>query len=150
MQKSPVILIVEDNPGDIRLIKEALKTSSFNLNLYFVLDGVEALQFLETKKREPSNNFPQLIVLDLNLPKKSGFEVLQVVKRDERLKRIPVIILSSSQNPEDIARAYDLHANCYLNKASNFEAYIDLVKALEYFWAMMSPIPSTHATRLYS
>ena len=82
-EKSSTILIVEDNPGDIRLIKEAFKTSSIDPTLYFARDGVEATHFLETRKREPSHGFPQLIVLDLNLPKKSGFEVLQFVKRDE-------------------------------------------------------------------
>ena len=148
MKKAPVILIVEDNPGDVRLIKEALKTSSATPNLYFVRDGVEASHFLETKKREPANGFPQLIVLDLNLPKKSGFEVLEFVKRDEMLKRIPVIVLSSSHNPEDVAKAYDLHANCYLTKPANFEAFIDVVKALEYFWLRTANLPSTHVTRL--
>ena len=144
MKKSPVILIVEDNPGDVRLIKEALKTSSMDHTLYFVRDGDEAAHFLETSKRD---GCPELIVLDLNLPKKSGFEVLQFVKRDETLKRVPVIVLSSSQNPEDVAKAYDLHANCYLTKPANFEAFIAVVKALEYFWIQMANLPSTQATR---
>ena len=141
MKPSPVILIVEDNPGDVRLIKEALKTSSINPTLYFTRDGVEATHFLETRKRELSNGFPQLIVLDLNLPKKSGFEVLQFVKGDEMLKRIPVIVLSSSQNPEDVAKAYDLHANCYLTKPTNFEAFFNVVKAVEYFWIRIANLP---------
>ena len=141
MKKSPVILIVEDNPGDVRLIQEALKTSSINPTLYFTRDGVEATNFLETRKREPSNGFPQLIVLDLNLPKKSGFEVLRFVKGDKMLKRIPVIVLSSSQNPEDVAKAYDLHANCYLTKPANFEAFIAVVQALEYFWIRIANLP---------
>ncbi len=141
MKQSPVILIVEDNPGDIRLIQEALKMSSANPTLSFVRDGVEALYFLETRKREPSNDFPQLIVLDMNLPKKSGFEVLEFVKRDAMLKRIPVIVLSSSQNPEDVAKAYDLRANCYLTKPTNFEAFIDVVKAIEYFLVRTGTVP---------
>lgn len=107
--------------------------SSINPTLYFTRDGDEATHFLETRKREPSNGLPQLIVLDLNLPKKNGFEVLRFVKRDEMLKRIPVIVLSSSQNPEDVTKAYDLHTNCYLTKPTNFEAFSDVVKALEYF-----------------
>ena len=148
MKKSPVILIVEDNPGDVRMIKEAFKTSSANPNLYFVRDGVEASHFLETRKRGPSNGFPQLVVLDLNLPKRSGFEVLEFVKRDEMLKRIPVIVLSSSQNPADVTKAYDLHANCYLTKPANFEAFIDVVKALEYFWVRTANLPSIQVTRL--
>ena len=148
MMKFPVILIVEDNPGDIRLIKEALKMSSLDPTLFFARDGVEATHFLETKKQEPANGLPHLIFLDLNLPKKSGFEVLQFVKRDERLKRILVIVLSSSQNPEDVTRAYDLHANCYLTKPANFEAFLDVIKALEYFCIRIANLPSTHATPL--
>ncbi len=143
MKQSPVILIVEDNPGDVRLIKEALKTSPIDPTLYFARDGVEATHFLETRKRD---GFPHLIILDLNLPKKSGFEVLAYVKRDEMLKRIPVIVLSSSQNPEDIAKAYDLHTNCYLTKPANFEAFIDVVKAFEYFWIRTAHLPSTYTT----
>ncbi len=131
MKKSPVILIVEDNPGDVRLIKEALNMSSFEPTLYVVRDGFEATRFLETRMQD---GFPHLMVLDLNLPRKSGFEVLKFVKRNEMLKRIPVIVLSSSQNPEDVAKAYDLHANCYLTKPANFEAFIAVVQALEYFW----------------
>ena len=138
MKKSPVILIVEDNPGDVRLIKEALNTSSIEPTLYFVRDGLEATRFLETRMQD---GFPHLMVLDLNLPKKSGFEVLRFVKRHEMLKRIPVIVLSSSQNPEDIAKAYDLHANCYLTKPTNFEAFIAVVQALEYFWIRIANLP---------
>ena len=138
MKKSPVILIVEDNPGDVRLIQEALNTSSIKPTLYFVRDGLEATRFLETRMQA---GFPHLMVLDLNLPQKSGFEVLQFVKRHEMLKRIPVIVLSSSQNPEDVTKAYDLHANCYLTKPANFEAFIAVVQALEYFWIRIANLP---------
>ena len=136
MKKSSVVLIVEDNPGDVRLITDGFQTSS--TTLYYARDGVEATHFLETRRQE---GLPQLIVLDLNLPKQSGFEVLQFVKGDEMLKRIPVIVLSSSHNPEDVARAYDLHANCYLTKPANFEAFLAVVKTLEYFWVRMAPPP---------
>lgn len=138
MKKSPVILIVEDNPGDVRLIKEAFKTSSIKPTLYFARDGLEATRFLETRMQD---GFPHLMVLDLNLPKKSGFQVLQFVKRHEMLKRIPVIVLSSSQSPEDVARAYDLHANCYLTKPVTFESFIAVVQALEYFWVRIANLP---------
>ena len=138
MKKSPVILIVEDNPGDVRLIKEALNTSFIEPTLHFVRDGLEATRFLKTRMQD---GFPHLMVLDLNLPQKSGFEVLQFVKRHERLKRIPVIVLSSSQNPEDVAKAYDLHANCYLTKPANFEAFFDVVQALEFFWIRIANLP---------
>ena len=138
MKKSPVILVVEDNPGDIRLIKEALNTSSIEPILYFARDGLEATRFLETRMQD---GFPHLMVLDLNLPKKSGFQVLQFVKRNEMLKRIPVIVLSSSQSPDDIAKAYDLQANCFLTKPANFEAFISVVQALEYFWLRVAKLP---------
>ena len=141
MKQAPVILIVEDNPGDVRLIQEALKTSSMDPTLYFTRDGVEATHFLEARKHAPSHGFPHLIVLDLNLPQKSGFEVLEYVKRDEMLRRIPVIVLSSSQNPDDVAKAYDLHANCYLTKAPNYEAFVAVVQALEYFWVRTANLP---------
>ena len=140
MKQSPAILIVEDNPGDVRLIQEAFKTSAMDLTLYFARDGVEATHFLETRKRD---GCPQLLILDLNLPKKSGFEVLEFVKRDERLKRIPVIVLTSSQNPEDIAKAYDLHANCYLTKPVNFDAFSDVLKAIKYFLIRTTNLPLT-------
>ncbi len=148
MNPSSVILIVEDNPGDIRLLQEAFKTCSLEHTLYFARDGVEATHFLEAKKQEPSNGFPRLIVLDLNLPKKSGFEVLQFLKRDKLLKRIPVIVLSSSQNPEDIAKAYDLHANCYLTKPANLESFSAIAKALEYLWIRMAGFPSQTSSTL--
>ncbi len=141
--KNLTILIVEDNPGDIRLIKEAMKTSSLDSTMYVAHDGVEAIHFLETRKRD---SIPQLIVLDLNLPKKSGVEVLQFVKRDEMLKEIPVVVLTSSQNPQDINKAYDLHANCYLTKPANFDAFADVVKALEFFGTKTANPPSTQAT----
>ncbi len=138
MKKSPVILVVEDNPGDVRLIKEALNTSSIKPILYFARDGLEAMRFLETRMQD---GLPHLMILDLNLPKKSGFQVLQFVKCHEMLKRIPVIVLSSSQSPEDVAKAYDLHANCYLTKPANLEAYIAVVQALEFFWVRIASLP---------
>lgn len=138
MKKSPVILVVEDNPGDVRLIKEALNTSSIEPILYFARDGLEATRFLETRMQD---GLPHLMVLDLNLPKKSGFQVLQFVKCHEMLKRIPVIVLSSSQSQEDVAKAYDWHANCYLTKPTNFEAYIAVVQALAFFWVRIANLP---------
>ena len=143
MQQDPTILLVEDNPGDIRLIEEAIKTSSIEPTMYVAHDGVEAIHFLETRKRD---TIPRLIVLELNLPKKSGVEVLRFVKRDEMLKEIPVIILTSSQNPQDITNAYDLHANCYLTKPANFDAFADVVKAMEFFLIRTANPPWTRAT----
>ncbi len=141
MTKPPVILIIEDNPGDARLIREAFKESSLQTTLSFVHDGLAATRFLHDTKRTQVATLPRLIVLDLNLPGKSGFEVLEDIKRDETLKRIPVIVLSSSYNPEDIARAYDLHANCYLTKPVDFVPFCNIVKAVEYFWLQVAKLP---------
>ncbi len=139
--KPTVILVIEDNPVDVRLIKEALKESSLQATLSFVHDGLAATRFLHEAKHAPGENLPQLIVLDLNLPKKSGFELLKEIKWDEILKRIPLIVLSSSYNPADIARAYDLHANCYLTKPVNFESFRNIVKGVEYFWLRVAKLP---------
>lgn len=146
--EAPVILIIEDSPGDVRLIKEAFKGSSLQATLSFVHDGLAATRFLHDTKRTPIETLPRLIVLDLNLPKKSGFEVLKDIKRDETLKRIPVIVLSSSYNPEDIAKAYDLHANCYLTKPVDFETFRNIVRAVEYFWLRVAKLP--HAAKFES
>lgn len=143
MKQCPTILIVEDNPGDVRLIKEAIKMSSLDPTICVARDGAEAIRFLETRKRD---GIPHIIILDLNLPKKNGVEVLQFVKRDEMLKEISVIVLTSSQNPQDITRAYDCDANCYLTKPADFEAFADVIKALEFFWAQTANPPSAHAT----
>ena len=141
MRANPSILIIEDNPGDVRLIKEALKESSINATLSIIHDGMEAARFLDGVKEEPSQSLPHLILLDLNLPRKSGFEILKHIKGDDTLKKIPVIVLSSSQNPDDIAKAYDLHANCYLTKPVDFEPFINIVKAVEYYWLHLAKLP---------
>lgn len=142
MTENPFILIVEDNPGDVRLIKEALKESSLKATLYVLGDGSAATRFLDEVKQEPFRTLPNLILLDLNLPQKNGLEVLRHIKRDEILKRIPVIVLSSSNNPDDISRAYDLQANCYLTKPVDFEPFVNIVQAVEYFWLQIAQLPS--------
>lgn len=134
MGEKPFILVVEDNPGDIRLIHEALKETSLEVSVKFLNDGLLTTQFLDKAKRDSSEKLPHIILLDLNLPNKCGFDVLKYIKFDAVLKRIPVVVLSSSQRPEDIAKAYDLHANCYITKPVEFEPFINIVKALEYFW----------------
>lgn len=141
MQDKPTILIIEDNPGDARLLREALKESSIKPTLYMAGDGSTALRFLDEIKQENSQGLPHLILLDLNLPQKNGFEILKLLKGDDRLKRIPVIVLSSSQNPDDIAMAYDLHANCYLTKPVDFEPFFAIIKAVEYFWFQVANLP---------
>ncbi len=145
MKDGPSILIIEDNAGDVRLIKEAIKEFSFKATLHVLRDGDAATQFLDDAKREISGNLPDLILLDLNLPKKSGIEVLRHVKFDNSLKSIPVIVLSSSKNPADISQAYELHANCYLTKPVDFEPFVNIVHAIEYFWLQSVKLPPTLA-----
>jgi two-component system response regulator len=128
------ILMVEDNPGDVRLIREALKDPQVVSNLNVVEDGVEALAFLYREGKYANAPRPDLILLDLNLPKKNGHEVLAEVKADENLRRIPVVVLSVSQAEEDIRKAYSLHANCYTTKPTDLDQFIKVVKSIEEFW----------------
>ncbi len=141
MQDKPTILIIEDDPADVRLLREALRESSLHPTLYILGDGSAAIRFLDELRQENSQSLPHLVLLDLNLPQKSGFDILRHIKGEDNLKRIPVIVLSSSQNPDDIAKAYDLHANCYLTKPVDFEPFIEIVKAVEYFWFQLAKLP---------
>lgn len=141
MKDKTNILIIEDNPADVRLLEEALKESTLNPTLYVLADGSIAIRFLDEVKGKNSQGLPHLILLDLNLPQKNGFEILKHIKDDKTLKRIPVIVLSSSQNPDDIAMAYDLHANCYLTKPVDLELFFEIVKAVEYFWFQLARLP---------
>jgi CheY-like chemotaxis protein len=141
MQDKPTILIIEDNPADVRLLREALRESSIHPTLYILGDGSAAVRFLDEIKQENSQNLPHLILLDLNLPQLSGFDILRHIKDDDILKQTPVIVLSSSKNPDDIAKAYALRANCYLTKPVNFEPFFEIVKALEYFWFQLAKLP---------
>lgn len=131
------ILLVEDNPGDVRLTQEALKDNKFRNNLSVVEDGEEALAFLKKEGKYVDVSRPDLILLDLNLPKKDGREVLAEIKADEHLKRIPVVVLTTSKAEEDILRAYDLNANCYITKPVDFEQFIKVVKSIEDFCLAM-------------
>ena len=135
------ILLVEDSPGDQRLTKEALKEGKINNNLYIVEDGEEAIAFL--KKHEPFTKVPRpdLILLDLNLPKMNGQEVLKIIKADENLKRIPVVILTTSQADEDILNAYNLNANCYITKPVYFDQFIHVVNKIQEFWFTIVKLP---------
>lgn len=135
------ILLVEDNPGDVRLTKEALKESKMRNDLAVVGDGVEALAFLRREGRYASAMRPDIILLDLNLPKKDGREVLAEIKADRALKHIPVVILTSSQAERDIVRAYNLHANCYVTKPVDLEQFITVVKSVQDFWFQIVKLP---------
>jgi len=132
---------VEDNLGDIRLTTEALRENKFRNKLNVVRDGVEATSFLHREGKYARAPRPDLILLDLKLPGKDGREVLAEVKADEDLKRIPVVILSSSKAEEDIVKSYNLHANCYVTKPVNLEQFIAVVKSIQDFWLTIVKLP---------
>jgi chemotaxis family two-component system response regulator Rcp1 len=136
------ILLVEDNPGDVRLTQEALKESKVTNNLSVAEDGVEALAFLKQEGKYADAPRPDLLLLDLNLPKKDGRELLEEIKADEHLRRIPVVVLTTSKAEEDILRMYDQHANCYITKPIDFDQFIDVVKSIEDFWLTIVKLPS--------
>ena len=136
------ILLVEDNPGDVRLTVEALKEAKVKNNLHVASDGVEALLFLRREGRFAEAPQPDLILLDLNLPKKDGREVLAEIKADSDLRRIPVVVLTTSKADEDIIRTYDLHANCYITKPVDLDQFISVVKSIEDFWLTIVKLPS--------
>jgi len=141
---SPVeILLVEDNPGDVRLTKEALKEGKVYSNLHWAKDGVEALQFLRHQGRFADVPRPDIILLDLNLPKKDGREVLSEIKNDDDLKRIPVVILTTSKAEEDVLRSYQLHANCYVTKPVDLEKFIVVVQSIDMFWLTVATLPDS-------
>lgn len=135
------ILLVEDSPTDALLTREALRDGKVNNCLHEVEDGVEALSFLRQEGKYANSPRPDLILLDLNLPKKDGREVLSEIKSDPNLKRIPVIILTTSQDEEDVLKAYNLNANCYITKPVEFSHFVDAVKTIEYFWFTIVTLP---------
>ena len=140
---SPIeILLVEDNPGDVRLTQEVLKEGKVHNSLSIVENGVQALSFLKKENDFKDAPTPDLILLDLNLPKKDGREVLLDIKKDPELKKIPVVVLTTSQAEEDILRVYDLNANCYVSKPVDLGQFIDVVKSIEDFWLSIVKLPT--------
>ena len=135
------ILLVEDNPGDVRLTKEALKEGKVYSNLHTVKDGVEAMEFLRRQGKFAAVPRPDIILLDLNLPRKDGREVLEEIKSDNSLKRIPVVVLTTSKAEEDVLRTYNLHANCYVTKPVDLEKFIVVVKSIDVFWLTVVTLP---------
>jgi CheY-like chemotaxis protein len=135
------ILLVEDNPGDVRLTMEALKDGKVLNHLSVVGDGVEALAFLHKEEPYGDAPCPDLILLDLNLPKKDGREVLLEIKEDEPLKHIPVVVLTTSNADKDILRTYELHANCYITKPVDFDQFTKVVRSIEDFWLTIVKLP---------
>lgn len=136
-----IIFLVEDNKADIRLIQEALKTSLLPHQVITVRDGVEAMNYLHQEGEYANAPRPDLILLDLNLPKKDGREVLAEIKSDPQLKRIPVVILTTSKNQDDIFHSYDLHANCYITKSRNLSELFQIIKGIEDFWFSTATLP---------
>ena len=137
------ILLIEDNPGDARLTLEALKDGKIKNNLHIVYDGLEATDYLYKRNKYVDAPRPDLIILDLNLPKKNGLELLEEIKVDENLKSIPVVILTISKSEEDILRSYNLHANCYLIKPIDVNTFFDVVKSIEEFWLTLVKLPKS-------
>ncbi len=138
------ILLVEDNPADVRLTVEALKEGKIYNNLHVVTDGVEAIAYLRRQGKYANAVRPDLIILDLNLPKKDGREVLKEIKNDDSLKTIPVVILTVSKSEEDIIKSYNLHANCYITKPVDLSQFINVVKSIEDFWITTARLPMGH------
>ncbi len=135
------ILLVEDNPGDVGLTRETLKDSKLLNHMTVVGDGVEAMALLRREGKYADTIRPDLILLDLNLPKKDGREVLREIKTDEQLRRIPVVVLTTSSAEQDILKTYDLHANCYITKPVNLDQFTAVVKAIEEFWFTIVKLP---------
>jgi CheY-like chemotaxis protein len=135
------ILLVEDNPGDVRLIREALRDGKVWNNPHVVADGESALDFVFRRGEHADAPRPDLILLDLNLPKKDGREVLKVIKSDPDLRRIPVVVLTTSKEEEDVLRAYNLAANCYVSKPVEFDEFMKVIRMIEDFWLTIVALP---------
>lgn len=140
--RNKVIFLIEDNRGDIRLIQEALKSTAAQCQVIVARDGVEAMEYLRQDGEDPDSVRPDLILLDLNLPKKDGREVLAEIKADPKLKHIPVVVLTTSRNEEDIFKSYDLHVNCYISKSRNLSELFKIVRGIEEFWLETAALPS--------
>lgn len=135
------ILLVEDNPGDVRLTKEALKDAKVLNEIYVARDGVEAMQFVHREGSFANAPIPDLILLDLNLPRKDGREVLAEIKKDPKLQHIPVVVLTTSKADEDIIKTYNLHANAYITKPVDLNRFVEIMHALEQFWFTIVKLP---------
>lgn len=140
--KAKTILLVEDNKADVRLVQEALKNSSLSYEMATVRDGEAAMAYLHQSGEYASVSRPDLIILDLNLPKKDGREVLAEIKTNSQLKRIPVIVLTTSKNEDDIHQSYDLNANCFITKSRNLSQLFTIVRRIEEFWLTTVTLPS--------
>jgi len=141
-QGEPVeILLAEDNPGDAKLTRKALEQGKVINNLHVVTDGVDAMAYLRQEGEYADRPRPDLVLLDLNMPRKDGREVLQDIESDDDLRRIPVVVMTSSEAEEDIVQSYDLHANAYVTKPIDFDGFLDVVGSLEDFWLSVVKMP---------
>jgi two-component system, chemotaxis family, response regulator Rcp1 len=139
---SPIeVLLVEDSPGDVRLTREAFKDAKVHINLHVAVDGTDAMAFLRHQGEHVNVPRPDLILLDLNLPKKDGREVLEEIKESPTLKSIPVVILTTSASEADILRSYRLHANCYITKPVDLAGFLEVVKSIDSFWLSVVKLP---------
>lgn len=146
-KRKPIqLLLVEDNPADVRLTEEALKEGNVPVSLSVATDGVEAVDFLYRRGKYTNAPRPDLILLDLNMPRKSGREVLSEIKSDPDLKRIPILVMTTSTAEQDIARAYNLNANCYIAKPMELGGFIDVVQSIEEFWLTRASLPPNPET----
>jgi chemotaxis family two-component system response regulator Rcp1 len=135
------VLLVEDSPGDVRLTQEAFKDAKVHLNLHVAMDGAKAMAFLKREGEHAKAPRPDLILLDLNLPKKDGREVLAEIKESPTLKSIPVVVLTTSSSEADILRSYQLHANCYITKPVGLEGFLTVVRSIDSFWLSVVKLP---------
>jgi two-component system, chemotaxis family, response regulator Rcp1 len=141
------ILLVEDNEGDARLAVEVLKEGKILNKVHHVVDGVEAMAFLRREGEYADAPCPHLILLDLNLPRKDGREVLEEIKSDENLKKIPVVVLSTSKDEDDIFKTYNLHANCFITKSIDFEQFLEVIRSIENFWLTVVRLPGEDTSK---
>jgi two-component system, chemotaxis family, response regulator Rcp1 len=139
------ILLVEDNPGDVRLTQEALKENKIRNNLHVARDGIEAMEFLRRLNGNGEAPRPDLVLLDLNLPRKDGREVLAEIKTDENLRSIPTVILTTSDAEDDIAKSYNNYANCYIRKPIDLNRFIEVIKIIENFWLSIVELPPSNS-----
>jgi chemotaxis family two-component system response regulator Rcp1 len=135
------VLLVEDSPGDVRLTREALKDAKVHINLHVAADGMQAMEFLKREGKYAGVPRPDLILLDLNLPKKDGREVLEEIKENPALQSIPIVILTTSSSEEDVLKSYRLHANCYISKPVDLEGFLTVVKSIDSFWLSIVKLP---------
>lgn len=135
------VLLVEDSPGDVRLTREALKDAKVHISLHVAADGIEAMAFLERTGTHVDARRPDLILLDLNLPRKDGREVLKEIKESPALRSIPVVILTTSSSEADVLRSYELHANCYISKPVDLDGFLKVVQSIDNFWLSVVKLP---------